>query len=65
MVTITFVQNFGVLPPLVAFTSDLEGTVTIAAGGPAIQDTKKVKYFSVVGTKEADLCSNRGICDTC
>lgn len=64
VVTITFVQNFGVLPPLVAFTSDLEGTVTIAAGGPAIQDTKKVKYFSVVGTKEADLCSNRGICDT-
>jgi len=65
IVTIEFTQNFGEQPPLVAFTDDLDdGTITIRTGGGQFDDDDDVTYTSVTGTKESEVCSNRGLCDT-
>mmetsp|Transcript_33127 Transcript_33127/g.107605 ORF Transcript_33127/g.107605 Transcript_33127/m.107605 type:complete len:695 (-) Transcript_33127:500-2584(-) len=63
-ISIEFTQNFGSLPPLIAVTDDLEGTVTISGDGVTIlRDTANFEYLSVKGTKEDEQCSNRGLCD--
>lgn len=67
IVKITFIDNFGPLPPLVSETFGMEGTafIEIAANNPTekMVDDYAVEYFAVKGTKENDECSNRGICD--
>ena len=65
--SITFVQNFGPLPPLVAETFGMEPTsvVEIAADNSygMLTDHNGVNYFAVNGDKENEECSNRGLCD--
>ncbi|GMF13756.1 unnamed protein product [Phytophthora lilii] len=57
---ITFTQNFGNLPTIVVDDSKMSpGTsIVVAGGGDAIAD-----IVSVDGTKESEVCSNRGYCD--
>ncbi|KAL7476747.1 hypothetical protein ACHAW6_002583 [Cyclotella cf. meneghiniana] len=67
VVSITFNQNFGPLPPLVPESFGLESwsTVEVAADNSygMLTDHNYVHYFSVKGDKENDECSNRGLCD--
>ncbi|KAG7388871.1 hypothetical protein PHYPSEUDO_011705 [Phytophthora pseudosyringae] len=57
---LTFTQNFGNLPTMVADSSSMCGNskLVVAGGGDAISDV-----VSVDGTKESEVCSNRGYCD--
>jgi len=67
IVSIEFTQNFGPQPPLVPFTQYLVPGATalsIVTSGKTLTDSFNKIYTSVVGTKENDVCSNRGICDT-
>jgi hypothetical protein len=54
-ISIEFLQNFGAQPLLVGDSSGL----TVSSGDPVLSVAK-----AVVGTKEADVCSNRGLCIT-
>ena len=56
-IQITFLQNFGDLPLIIPDGSNL-GHISVSET-PIITSQK-----IVVGDKEADLCSNRGTCDT-
>jgi hypothetical protein len=38
--------------------------VAAAAAGKTVVDDRRVSYKPVQGTKENDICSNRGLCDT-
>mmetsp|Transcript_22484 Transcript_22484/g.35644 ORF Transcript_22484/g.35644 Transcript_22484/m.35644 type:complete len:689 (+) Transcript_22484:238-2304(+) len=65
VVTVEFTQNFGEQPPLVAYTDGLDdGAITIKTAGGTLTDDDGTTYTSVTGTKENDVCSNRGTCDT-
>jgi len=65
VVTVEFTQNFGEQPPLVAYTDGLDdGAITIKTAGGTLTDDDGTAYTSVTGTKENDVCSNRGTCDT-
>ena len=67
IVSITFTQNPGPLPPLVAETFDMEpaSLVEIAASSSfgMLTDHNGVHHFSIKGNKENEECSNRGICN--
>lgn len=67
IVSITFTQNFGPLPPLVpeAFGLESSSLVEVAADNSygMLTDHNGINYFSVKGDKENDECSNRGLCD--
>jgi len=68
VVTIQFTQQFGALPPLVAEVDTVMagrgGTVIVSANGnPVLTDVHGKRFTSVTGTKEADPCANRGLCD--
>lgn len=67
IVSITFMDKFGPLPPLVPVTIDLNDGAAIEIGS---EDTDKLMtddfgniFEAVKGSKENDECSNRGICD--
>lgn len=68
VVIIEFTQQFGALNPLVpyldaAFESS-GGIISIAADGVASRtDVSGNTFKSRKGTKEADLCANRGHCN--
>ncbi len=68
VIKVEFLENFGSLRPLVAYTDALlpvGSTFDIAADGTStIVDSNGDSYFSVKGTKEAGICANRGMCDT-
>ena len=65
IVSITFLQNFGPLPPLVAETFDMESwsVVEVASDNTngMMTDHNGINHFAVKGNKENDECSNRGI----
>ncbi|KAL7546384.1 hypothetical protein ACHAWF_009721 [Thalassiosira exigua] len=67
IVRVTFVSNFGPLPPLVAekFGMEPSSVVEVAADDSygMLTDHNAVDHFHVKGNKEDDECSNRGICD--
>ena len=67
IVSITFVSNFGALPPLVAESFGMEpsSVVEVAADDSygVLTDHNGVTHTHVKGNKENDECSNRGICD--
>ncbi|KAG3241315.1 hypothetical protein PI124_g13831 [Phytophthora idaei] len=60
LASLTFTQNFGNLPTIVIDDSRMSAgsSVTVAGGGNAISNIE-----SVDGTKESEVCSNRGYCD--
>ena len=67
IVQVTFLQNFGSLPPLVPKIGSLgEGaSVSVSADGKTkFTDKSGSSHVSVKGTKESEACSNRGFCDT-
>ncbi|KAL3660226.1 hypothetical protein V7S43_014757 [Phytophthora oleae] len=57
---LTFTQNFGNLPTIVTDSSSMctDSSVVVAGGGSSITGVT-----SVDGTKESEVCSNRGYCD--
>eukprot|EP00644_Phytophthora_capsici_P008553 jgi/Phyca11/7530/fgenesh1_pm.PHYCAscaffold_20_\ len=57
---LTFTQNFGNLPTIVTDNSSMcaDSSVVVAGGGSTITGVA-----SVDGTKESEVCSNRGYCD--
>ncbi|EEY60541.1 tenascin-like protein [Phytophthora infestans T30-4] len=57
---LTFTQNFGNLPTIVIQDSEMSAgsSVVVAGGGNDISS-----IVSVDGTKESEVCSNRGYCD--
>jgi hypothetical protein len=67
IVTVEFIEDFGPLRPLVAIADKTMenngGKVEISADGTTsfVDDFNKV-HTSVKGTKENDICSNRGVC---
>eukprot|EP01038_Epipyxis_sp_PR26KG_P005240 gene5240-7282_t len=68
VVSIKFIDQFGPQNPLVAFLdptlTDNGGSLVILADGvSSLIDKSGKKYYSVKGSKENDLCANRGICD--
>jgi hypothetical protein len=67
VVSITFLQNFGPLPPIVPESFGLESWSFVEVAADAsygmLTDHNGVNYFSVKGDKENDECSNRGLCD--
>eukprot|EP00957_Ditylum_brightwellii_P148284 11289900-Ditylum_brightwellii.AAC.1 len=67
IVTITFLDNFGPLPPLVAEIHNMNNGAYVEIGADdttgMMTDDNGVDFFSVKGDKENDECSNRGICD--
>ena len=67
IVYITFTHNPGPLPPLVAETYDMDpSSVVEVAASPSfglLTDHTGTDHYSVKGNKEAEECSNRGICD--
>jgi hypothetical protein len=68
IISIEFVEQFGSLNPLVALPDSVMsisgGSVTVVTGGVSVTDAMGTVVKSVAGTKEADLCANRGLCDT-
>lgn len=68
IVSIEFISQFGEQNPLVPFLSpvltDNGGTLIISADGVSVlTDVSLSKFKSVRGTKEADVCANRGLCN--
>jgi len=64
VVSVEFTSRFGPAPPLLANAAGLAGAITVSAdGSTALRDNQNRAYVSIKGTKEADACSNRGICD--
>jgi len=67
IVSITFLQNFGPLPPLVPEKLGLDSSSVVEVAADStygmLTDHNGVNYFSVKGDKENDECSNRGLCD--
>lgn len=65
--SITFVQNFGPLPPLVPQSFGMEPSSVVEVAGDnsygMFADHNGIDYFAIKGNKENDECSNRGICD--
>jgi len=65
--SITFVQNFGPLPPLVPQSFGMEPSSVVEVAGDKsygmLTDHNGIDYFAIKGNKENDECSNRGICD--
>lgn len=69
VIQITFMEQFGPQPPLVAQMDDTMvmagGAIYIAADGVTCYDDKDGTVFkSIKGTKENDNCAGRGYCDT-
>ena len=68
VVSIQFLQQFGNLPPLVPLMDavmSVNGRVSVSADGvTAFTDVSGNSFTSVIGTKEADACANRGLCST-
>lgn len=66
IISIEFLEQFGVQPPLVAVLDAamaVSGQVSISADGvSAFTDFSGSTFLSVVGTKEQDSCAFRGIC---
>jgi len=66
IVSIEFIDQFGVQPPLVAVLDEdmvVSGQVSVSADGVStFTDVDSVSLVSVIGTKEADTCAFRGIC---
>lgn len=66
VIKVEFSEQFGSLSPLVAVmdaTMATSGAVTVAADGiTSFTDSLNINTISVKGTKEDDLCANRGIC---
>ncbi|ETN02121.1 hypothetical protein PPTG_16769 [Phytophthora nicotianae INRA-310] len=57
---LTFTQNFGNLPTIVVQGNEMSaGSSVVAAGGGNVISN----VVSVDGTKESEVCSNRGYCD--
>lgn len=69
IVSIEFTEQFGSLHPLVAQIDksmmDIGGFIEISADGFTTMTSpiSKITYKSVKGSKENDICSNRGSCD--
>ena len=68
LIVIEFTQLFGSLSPLVAVGDKVMqasgGYVSVNADGMTTwRDTQGRAYRSRKGTKESDVCSNRGSCD--
>ncbi|OWZ15600.1 Tenascin [Phytophthora megakarya] len=57
---LTFTQNFANLPTIVADSSVMSAGSSIAVAGGG---NETLNVVSVDGTKESDVCSNRGYCD--
>jgi len=68
IISIEFIEQFGSLNPLVAqadtVLSASGGSVAVIAGGVGVVDAMGTTVKSVIGTKEADVCAGRGLCDT-
>jgi hypothetical protein len=68
VIKIEFQETFGSLSPLVPYEDDLypEGSsIEIAADGvTSMTSSSGTIHYSVKGTKEAQVCANRGTCDT-
>lgn len=66
VVQVEFLEQFGPLPPMVPqmdAAMAVSGRITISADGvQQFSDVSGTNFVSVVGTKEADKCANRGIC---
>ncbi|RLN69096.1 hypothetical protein BBJ29_000697 [Phytophthora kernoviae] len=60
LASLTFIQNFGNLPTIVVDGTQMSAgsSVLVAGSGAALNST-----VSVDGTKESEVCSNRGYCD--
>ena len=68
IISIEFTQQFGPQFPLVPYLDStfesVGGLVLVAADGVAsFTDVSGTVFQSVKGTKETDLCANRGMCD--
>lgn len=68
IVTVEFVDQFGAQYPLVpqydAAFEAAGGSVLVSADGVTrFTDVSGVEFKSTKGSKESDLCSNRGYCD--
>mmetsp|Transcript_30762 Transcript_30762/g.31311 ORF Transcript_30762/g.31311 Transcript_30762/m.31311 type:complete len:346 (+) Transcript_30762:128-1165(+) len=68
VIRIEFTEQFGDLPPLVGDPDSAMvirgGTVQVFDNGAQTFDSANKLHKSVQGTKEADPCANRGICET-
>ena len=68
VVRVTFLENFGALPPIVPYESDLlpiGSTIEIGGDGTTtFTDYLGTIHASVKGTKEDLPCAGRGKCDT-
>jgi copper chaperone CopZ len=69
VISVEFTQNFGPLRPM--WTIDryltpggVDPGVIVTADGSSIQDSNGVWHPSIKGTKESDVCSARGSCDS-
>ncbi|GMH98593.1 hypothetical protein TrST_g2503 [Triparma strigata] len=67
VIKITFIDNFGALPPIVPFEDNLYpvgSTITISADGlTSMTDWNGAIFTPIKGTKEDGACANRGTCD--
>jgi hypothetical protein len=68
IITVEFTQQFGSLFPLVPYKDAAfeasGGIIQVSADGfTSFTDVSQVTFKSVKGTKEAELCANRGECD--
>ena len=67
IVSITFIDLFGPLPPLVPITLGLNEGAVVEIGSNDLNgmmtDDFGNNFVAVKGSKENDECSNRGICD--
>ena len=69
VVKITFINQFGSLPPLVAVAdaniNKDKGKITVYADGVlSVVDTLGQTFSSIKGSKEGEPCANRGMCAT-
>lgn len=69
IISVEFTEQFGALPPLVAvIDEDMAlggGSIAIAADGEiCFSDEDGTEFKSRKGTKEADACAGRGLCDS-
>jgi hypothetical protein len=66
IISVEFTQQFGPQHPLVPYLDSAlitaGGVVEVAVAGDAFQDAHGRTITSVLGTKENDLCSGRGLC---
>lgn len=66
IISVEFTQQFGAQHPLVPYLDNAltaaGGDVVVATGGDTFEDAHGNTLRSVLGTKENDLCSGRGLC---